>query len=379
MATFDVIVIGLGGMGSAAAAHLAARGRRVLGLEQFQPAHARGSSHGRSRVIRLAYFEHPSYVPLLLRAYELWEKLERDSGRPLLTITGGLMIGTPDSEVVRGSLRSAEQHRLAHEMLDAAEIRRRFPPFTPQPGDVAFYEERAGVIHPERAIHAHLEQATRHGAELRFDERVLDWQARPSGDVAVRTTRGSYQAARLVLAPGAWAPDLFRLPGLPLEIERQVLYWFAPPGGTAPFAPGRFPIYIWDRGNGVQFYGFPADERGVKVAFFRTDNPARCTPEAIDRVVHPDEVRAIRDALAPCIPGLSAGALVETVTCMYTLTPDHHFVVGLHPGHPPVVIASPCSGHGYKFATVIGEILADLAVDSVARHPIGLFSPLRFL
>jgi sarcosine oxidase len=378
VASFDVIVIGLGGMGSAAAAHLAARGRRVLGLEQFQPAHARGSSHGRSRVIRLAYFEHPSYVPLLLRAYELWERLERDSGRSLLTITGGLMIGTPDSEVVSGSLRSAQTHGLPHEMLDAAAMRRRFPLLTPQPGDVAFHEERAGVIRPEGAIHAHLEQANRHGADLKFDERVLDWHARASGDVEVRTTRGSYEAARLVLAPGAWAPDLFRLPGLPLEIERQVLYWFDPPGGTAPFAPQRFPIYIWDRGGGVQFYGFPADERGVKVAFFRTGSPARCTPESIDRAVHAGEVQAMRDALAPCIPELSAGALVETVTCMYSLTPDHHFVIGLHPDHFQVVLASPCSGHGYKFATVVGEILADLAIDGATPHPVALFSPLRF-
>ena len=378
MASYDAIVIGLGGMGSAAAAHLAARGRRVVGLEQFQPAHTFGSSHGRSRVIRLAYFEHAAYVPLLLRAYELWEKLEQDSGRSLLTITGGLMIGKPGSDVVSGSLRSAQTHKLAHEMLDAAEIRRRFPPFTPQPGDVALYEQRAGVIRPEEAIHAHLEQATRHGANLRFDERVVDWHARSSGDVEVRTTRGSYEAARLVLAPGAWAPGLFHLPLLRLEIERQVLYWFAPRGGAAPFAAERFPIYIWDRGDGVQFYGFPADESGVKVAFFRTGRATRCTPDAVDRVVHPDEIRAMRDALAPCLPTLSAGRLVETVTCMYTLTPDHHFVIGLHPNHPQVVIASPCSGHGYKFATVVGEILADLTIGGTTNHPVDLFSPTRF-
>ena len=300
----------------------------------------------------------------------------------MLTITGGLMIGTPDSEVVSGSLRSAQTHGLAHEMLDAAEIRRRFPPFTPQPGDVALYEERAGVVRPESAIHAHLEQANRHGADLRFDERVVDWQARPAGDVEVRTTRGRYEAARLVLAPGAWAPGLFHLPQLPLEVERQVLYWFDPPGGTAPFAPDRFPIYIWDRGGGVQFYGFPAEaqgRRGVKVAFFRTGRATRCTPDGLDRVVHPDETRAMREALAPCIPELSAGKLVETVTCMYTLTPDHHFVIGIHPHHPEVVLASPCSGHGYKFATVVGEILADLAIELTTRHRIDLFSPARFL
>ena len=351
-------------MGSAAAAHLAARGRRVLGLEQFQPAHAHGSSHGRSRVIRLAYFEHPSYVPLLLRAYELWETLERDSGRSLLTMTGGLMIGKPDSEVVSGSLRSARTHGLAHEMLDAAELRRRFPPLTPQPGDVALYEERAGVVRPEDAIHAHLQQASRHGADLRFDERVVEWQARSSGAVEVRTTRGTYAAARLVLAPGAWAAELFELP-LPLEVEPQVLYWFAPKGGALPFAADRFPIYIWDLDSGVQFYGFPADDDGrVKVAFFRSPQ---------------QDEKTLRQALRPHLPALADGRLIESVTCKYTLTPDHHFVIGLHPNHAQVVIASPCSGHGYKFASVIGEILAELAVDGMTRHPIGLFSPSRFL
>ena len=378
MASFDVIVLGLGGMGSAAAAHLAAGGQRVLGLEQFQPAHAFGSSHGRSRVIRLAYFEHPSYVPLLLRAYELWEQLERDSGRSLLTITGGLMVGTPESEVVSGSLRSAREHGLAHEMLDAAEIRRRFSPFTPGPGIVALHEPRAGVLRPEEAIHAHLERACADGADLRFGERVVDWHAGPSGSVEVRTMRERHEAGRLVIAPGAWAPALFKLPSLPLEVERQVLYWFDPVGGAAAFAADRFPIYIWDLGAGVQCYGFPADEAGVKVAFFRTGGGARCTADSVERVVEPDEVIAMRHALAPCLPALASGRLTETATCMYTLTPDHHFVIGLHPDHSQVVIASPCSGHGYKFASVVGEILAELAIEGTTRQPIDLFAPLRF-
>lgn len=373
-----MIVIGLGGMGSAAAAQLAARGQRVLGLEQFQPAHAFGSSHGGSRVIRLAYFEHPSYVPLLLRAYELWERLERDSGRSLLTITGGLMIGAPDSDVVSGSLRSAREHGLAHEVLEPAEIRRRFPPFMPQPGVVALHEGRAGVLRPEAAIHAHLERARAGGADLRFDQRVVDWQALPSGGVEVRTTHDRHQAGRLVLAPGAWASAMFRLPALPLEVERQVLFWFDPAGGAGAYAADRFPIYIWDLGEGVQFYGFPADEAGVKVAFFRTGGAARCTADTVDRTVAPEEVRAMRQALVPGLPALASGTLVKTVTCMYTLTPDHHFAIGLHPHHPDVVIASPCSGHGYKFASVVGEVLADLAIDGTTRHRIDLFSPARF-
>lgn len=362
--TFDVIVVGLGGMGSAAAAHLAARGQRVLGLEQFQPAHDRGSSHGRSRVIRLAYFEHPAYVPLLRRAYDLWRRLETDTGRRLLEVTGGLMIGAPDSEVVSGSLRSAREHGLAHELLDAAEIHRRFHPFTPRPGTVGVHEREAGILFPEEAIRAHLDVAVDSGAHVHFDEPVHDWRVTASGTVEVTTSRACYEAGRVVLAPGAWAAQLFKLPELPLTVEPQVLYWFEPAGGSALFSPERFPIYIWDLGDGVQFYGFPADEDGrVKVAFFRTAN---------------GDEPSLRSALAPFVPLLASGSLVETASCRYTLTPDHHFVIGLHPDHAQVVIASPCSGHGYKFASVVGEILADLAIGGATRHPIGLFSPTRF-
>ena len=362
--TCDVIVVGLGGMGSAAVAHLAARGQRVLGLEQFHVAHTHGSSHGRSRVIRLAYFEDPAYVPLLRRAYELWRRLETDTGRNVLRMTGGLMIGAPESEVVSGSLRSAREHGLAHELLDAKEIGRRFPPFTPAAGTVALYERDAGSLSPEEAIRGHLDVAANHGARLHFDEQVLAWQVAESGRVAVTTSRGTYEAGRLVLAPGAWAPEMLQLDWLPLRVEPQVLYWLEPSGGAAAYAADRFPIYIWDLGAGVQFYGFPADQDGrVKVAFFRTPN---------------GDESCLRAALAPCLPSLATGTLMEMVSCKYTLTPDQHFVIGQHPDHEQVVIASPCSGHGYKFASVVGEILADLAIDGVTRHPIDLFSPNRF-
>ena len=364
MTTFDAIVVGLGGMGSAAAAHASARGRRVLGVEQFQPAHDQGSSHGRSRVIRLAYFEHPAYVPLLRRAYESWRRLEQQTGRDVLQITGGLMIGAPDSEVVSGSLRSAREHHLDHELLDAAEIRRRFSPLTPAPGIVALHEREAGIVFPEEAIRAHLDVASDNGAHLHFDERVEEWHVTSTGTIEVQTTRSRYECARLILAPGSWAQELFKIPWLDLEVEPQQLHWFDPAGGSRAFAADRFPVYIWDLGHGIQFYGFPSDGEGrVKVAFFRS----KVTGES-----------AMRDALRPCIPALANGALVETVTCKYTLTRDQHFVIGLHPDHANVVIASPCSGHGYKFASVVGEILADLAIDGSTRHPIGLFAPDRF-
>jgi sarcosine oxidase len=364
MNRYDLIVVGLGGMGSAAAAHAAARGKRVLGIEQFQPAHDRGSSHGRSRVIRLAYFEHPAYVPLLRRAYELWRRLEGQTGRRLLQITGGLMIGTPESEVVSGSLRSAREHDLDHELLDAGQIRSRFPALTPGRETVALFEKIAGIVFPEEAIRAHLDVAVDNGARLHFDERVDAWTVAPSGTIEVRTSRSRYEADRMILAPGSWAQELFGIDGLPLEVEPQQLYWFDPGGGAAPFMPDRFPIYIWELGDGIQLYGFPADEDGrVKVAFFRS----KVTGEG-----------ALRDALRPRMPALADGALVDTVSCKYTVTPDHHFVIGHHPNFANVVIASPCSGHGYKFASVIGEILSDLAINGSTRHPIGLFTPARF-
>lgn len=374
---FDVIVIGLGGMGSAAACHLAARRKRVLGLEQFGVAHDRGSSHGESRVIRQAYFEGEGYVPLLLRAYELWEQLERDSGTHLLAITGGLMIGSVESSVVKGSLTSARAHGLPHEVLEAGEIRRRYPPLHPGPGVAALFEPMAGVLHPEQCIRAHLQRAESMGASLHFKEPVVTWSASARG-VSVTTTRATYEAGQLILAAGPWMPQLLTGLPLPLTIERNVLYWFDPIGGIEPFRAERFPVYIWELETGAHFYGCPALDAGpggVKVAFFYRG--AQCTPDTIDRNVSQEEVAAMCEVLASRIPALNA-PLVSTATCMYTTTPDHDFIVGLHPGYDNVVVASPCSGHGYKFASVMGEVLADLATEGVTRHDIGMFDARRF-
>jgi sarcosine oxidase len=373
---YDAIVVGLGGMGSATAYQLAGRGKRVLGLEQFSPAHDRGSSHGRSRIIRQAYFEDPAYVPLLERAYELWEQLERETDRDLMTLTGGLMIGRREGELVSGSLKSAEAHGLPYELLDAAEIRDRFPPFSPDPETVALYEERAGFVRPEESVEAHLDRADALGAELRFEEPILSWEASGEG-VGVETAAGSYGAERLVITPGAWAPRLLADLGLPLEVERQVMYWFEPKGGLEPFRPDRFPIFIWEPDDGNMFYGFPAqdDDRGVKAAFFRAGG-VPTTPGTIDREVRREEIDFIRGYLAECVPDL-AGRCLEARVCMYTNTPDLHFVISVHPDHPQVVVACGFSGHGYKFCSVVGEILADLASEGSTRHPIDLFSPAR--
>lgn len=376
---FDVIVIGLGGMGSATVYQLAQRGQRVLGLEQFTPPHNRGSSHGKSRIIRQAYFEHPSYVPLVLRAYELWQQLEQETNQSILSLTGGLMLGRANSTIVQGSLHSAQQHRLAYELLDTADIHKRFPLLLPDPETVALYEPNAGFVRPERAISAYLQQATQFGATLRFQEPVLDWDATDQG-VQVITPFAQYQAAKLVIAPGAWATQMLKL-DLPLVVERQVLYWFEPLSNLEQFKAEHLPIYVWETQDGTQFYGFPAHgdrSEGVKVSFFRGGQiERRCTPATIDRTVHEAEIETMRKCLKQYIPTLN-GRLVDTVICMYTTTPDEHFVIGLHPDYPQVVIASPCSGHGFKFASVIGEILADLAIEAHTHHPLDLFQPSRF-
>jgi sarcosine oxidase len=374
----DVIVLGLGGMGSAAAAHLAARGQRVLGLERFAPAHDRGSSHGGTRIVRQAYFEDPSYVPLLRRAYELWEQLARDSGADVLRLCGGLYLGRPESRVVAGSLRSARDWGLPHEVLDAGEIRRRFPTFAPGPGEIGVFEEAAGFARPEATVSAYLALAEGRGAELRFGEPAVSWAASADG-VRVTTAAGSYDAGRLVVCPGAWAPELLADLGLPLVVERQVQHWFQPVGGMRPFLPERHPIYIHEAPDRTQIYGFPAvdgPDGGAKVAFFRRGSVV-ADPANLDREVHPDEVADMTAYLAGVLPTLP-GRFLRGDPCMYTTTTDEHFVIARHPEHESVVVACGFSGHGFKFVPVVGEILADLAVDGTTRHPIALFDPHRF-
>ncbi len=381
MPSYDVIVIGLGGMGSAAAYRLAQRGQRVLGLERYTPVHDQGSSHGGSRITRQAYFEAPAYVPLLLRAAELWPEVEGGSGRTIVHWTGGVMVGRADSRTVAGSLRSAQEWGLPHELLDAAGIRRRFPTMTPAPDEVALYERGAGLVIPEESVAAHLALAGRSGAELHFEEPVTSWQATGGAGVRVSTAAATYTAAQLVICPGAWAAELLADLGVPFGVERQVQYWFTPAGDVARFRSDRHPIYIWEAGDGRQFYGFPSfpdptgsPAGGVKVAFFRGGQP--CTSGTVDRQVRSAEIEAMRAFVAPRMPDLPA-TFLAAVTCMYTNTPDEHFVIARHPSHEQVVMACGFSGHGFKFVPVVAEIIADLVTDGGTSHPIGPFDPRR--
>ncbi len=378
--TYDTIVVGLGAMGSAAAFHLAARGRRVLGLERFTPGHNRGSSHGDTRMIRQCYYEHPAYVPLVRRAYELWRQLARDTGTDLLHVTGGLMIGEPTSELITGSLHSARTHDLPHELLDGPEIARRFPVFHPAPGMVAVNDLNAGYVRAEVSVLAHLKEAERFGAQLRFEEPITGWTAAPGGDgVVVETAAASYAAASLVLCPGAWAPAVLADLALPLRVTRQVLFWLDPIGGTENFAEPRCPVHVWTpAGYEFPMYGFPAVDGpggGVKVAVGGSNQ--LCDPDALHRNVTPMDLERMRDYLGNLIPALH-GPVLRASACMYTSTPDLNFVLTVHPQHPQVSVAAGFSGHGFKFAPVVGEILADLATSGSTKHPTGIFDPARF-
>jgi sarcosine oxidase len=369
MAAHDVVVVGLGAMGSAALHALARPGWRVLGIERFAPGHDRGSSHGATRLIRLGYFEHPSYVPLLRRAYELWRALEQAAGRKLLHVTGIAEMGPPDGVLVAGTLASARLHALPHEVLTAHELMRRFPAFRLPSHYVAVVQPDGGFLEVAPAIHAHLALAKNAGAEIRTGETVRAIEP-CAGGVRIVSDRGIVEAGAVIVAAGPWTKSV--LPDLPapLRVTRQVMGWFAP---TEPalVAPGRFPAFLLESAHGIH-YGFPPFGDGtVKVAKHHHRDET-VDPETYDRAVSAEDERLIRAAVAAHVPAANA-PLVTAQTCLYTMMPDGDFLIDRLPGCPQVIVASPCSGHGFKFAPVIGEILADLAVDGSTAHDISRF------
>ena len=368
---YDVIIVGLGAMGSATLYQLAKRGIRVLGLEQFSPLHDRGSSHGDSRIIRETYFEHPLYVPLVQRAHELWRALEEACGKPLLTVDGGLMIGPADGSVVTGTLRSAREHNLPHEILSREEVAQRFPAFSAVADVVAVLDPRAGYLDPEGCTRAHIDLAVRAGAATRFNQRVTAWDAGTNG-VRVVTTATEYLCEKLVLTAGSWTNSLLGTYQLPLEIERQTVCWFEPPAPAANYQSSRFPIFAYEFKPGVICYGFPELAKGVKASVMH-DGRNFSRSEDIDRSVTEADVAPLRSALRDVLPDLSRSPVRDSTTCIFTNTPDHDFVIDFHPEHSNVLISSPCSGHGFKFASAIGELQADLVTTGSSRFDLAPF------
>jgi sarcosine oxidase len=370
---FEVIIVGLGAMGAAALFHLAKSGVRVLGVEQFKSPHALGSSHGETRVIREAYFEDPIYVPVVQRAYELWEQLSKEASVQLYLKTGGLMIGARGSTVADGALCSAREHNLPHQILDAGNIRKRFPGLNPRDDMIGILEPRAGILFPEKCIEAHLSLAGSHGAHISKDEKVLEWKTEKNL-IRVVTDAQSYTCSRLIIAAGAWVGSLASKLGIRFEIERQVLHWFKPQKPEL-YGAQNFPIHLWEYEPGLMFYGFPDLGSGLKVALHHQGEIA--DPEKLDRTIRAEDISIMRELLGRFLPEANGDYLRGTV-CMYTNTPDGHFILDRHPENPNVIIASACSGHGFKFASAIGEVLGDMAVGRAVKWDLNLFSLRRF-
>jgi sarcosine oxidase len=372
--TYDAVVLGVGGVGGAALFHLASRGLRVLGVDRFLPGHDRGSSHGQTRLIRQAYHEHPAYVPLVQRAYALWHELEQLSGQSLYRQVGILEVGPENGTVVPGVLASARQHQLDVEPLDAASLKRRFPGFCIPAEFAAVFEARAGYLRVEDCTRAHVDQALVRGAKLRIGAAARSWE--PAGDsVRLQLDDGEVHAARLVITAGAWARDLLADLRIPLEVVRKPLYWFAAPEALYGEQNGS-PGFIFETPGG-NFYGFPfIAGQGLKCAE-HTGGAAVADPLAVDRRPWPEETSRVEQFLARYLPQVSADATGFAV-CLYTLSPDRNFIVDRRPDHPAVCFAAGLSGHGFKFASVLGEALAEFAVDGRSSLPVGFLSCRRF-
>jgi sarcosine oxidase len=371
---YDVIVVGVGGMGSAAVYELARRGLRVLGLEQLEIPHDRGSSHGLNRIIRLAYWEHPAYVPLLRRAYELWRDLEARRGEQLLYITGSLDAGRTDSKTVVGSLRSCEVHSLPHELLGAPEVNRRFPGYRLAPDMQAVLQPEGGFVLCERAIVNYVEAARGLGADVNAREPVVSWT--PSGDgVEVRTGTATYGANHLVLTAGPWSAALVPALKALARPERQVMLWTEPLVARS-FQLDAFPVFNLDAPEG-HFYGFPNFEAsGFKIGKYHHRREA-VDPDRMDRDCHPEDEAVLREGIRRYFPDADGRALTMK-TCLFTNSPDEHFIIDRHHALPQVTLAAGFSGHGFKFCSVVGEILAELTIDGSSRHDLELFRLSRF-
>jgi len=372
--TYDVIIIGTGGVGSAALYHLARRGVRVLGLDRFPPGHDRGSSHGQSRIIRQAYHEHPNYVSLLLRSYELWHELEQVVDKKLFHQVGLLFGGPPQGEVIPGVELAAAKHQLPVERLSIVETGARWPAFRIPDSFLAVFEPRAGFLLVEDCVKAHIDAALRADAELRCGPAVRGWSVNGKG-VSVETDEGTFHADRLVITAGAWAGELLASLGVRLEVLRKPLFWFGANDARYDVQSG-CPCFFFETLGG-QFYGFPkSDSLGVKIAEHSGRTPV-VDPLNVDRTLRVADRERVELCLGEHLPGVSRECTAHAV-CMYTMSPDQHFIVGRHPEFPQVAFTAGLSGHGFKFTSVLGEIMAELAVDGSSRLDIDFLSPARF-
>ena len=375
MKTFDAIVLGLGAHGSSAIYHFSKNNTKVCGIDKFVPPHAFGSSHGQSRIIRQAYHESPMYVPLVMEAYKLWNELENVSGKKLLLKTGGLILGNEDTMVIRGAKLSAETHNVPYEYLSNKEIAKRFPALKPVEETVAVVERSAGILFPEECIKTNLELANKNGAVLLFGEVVQSINIKNnSGEVV--TDKDNYETEKLIVSVGAWLNDLLPELHLPLNIKRQVLFWFKNKDERIQqfIEPKQLPIFIWEYSSPHIFYGFPDLGNGIKIAPHHEGQPIH--PDFLSKKVDEDEIDQMKNILDKYF-NVDAKFNSSDV-CMYTNTPDEHFIIDYYPSNKNIIIASPCSGHGFKFSSAIGKILCDMATEKSLQFDISPFKIDRF-
>ncbi|MBX3080832.1 MAG: N-methyl-L-tryptophan oxidase [Anaerolineae bacterium] len=383
---YEAIVVGVGAMGSAALYQLAKRGKRVLGIDQFAPPHTLGSSHGDTRITRQAVGEGAAYVPLVMRSHELWREIEAQTGDDLYTVTGGLIIGREHQQTrhhgkenfVQQTIKLASQFQIAHEVLRVAEIKRRFPPFNLHGDEIGYYEPLAGFLRPENCIRAQLKLAERFGATLQTNTKVQGIEVTNNGLCTVITSQGRFTAEKVIISAGAWVKDFLGAEYANfINIYRQVLYWFDVSANYAAFTPEVCPIYIWMFGEADDeyLYGFPAIDGvqgGLKIAAEQMETST--DPDTVSRTVTAEETDAMyRRYVAPQFPSVS-NQCVKAATCFYTVTPGSRFIIDQHPAHPQVIVASPCSGHGFKHSAAIGEVLADLVTTGSSKIDLAPFS-----
>ena len=372
---FDVIVLGLGAHGSSAVYHLSKKNIKVCGIDRFTPPHAFGSSHGQSRIIRQAYHESPMYVPLVMEAYKLWNELENISGKNLLLKTGGIILGDENSMIVNGAKLSAETHNVPYDYLNYTEIQREFPVLRPTEETVAIVEQNAGILFPEECIKTNLELANKNGATLLFGEIVQSINIK-NNSVEVVTDKNIYETQKLIVSVGAWLNDLLPELKLPLNIKRQVLFWFKNDNKQMQkfIEPKHLPIFIWEYSSPHIFYGFPDLGNGIKIAPHHEGQPIH--PDLLSKEVYENEIKQMKNVLDEYF-NVNATFNFSDV-CMYTNTPDEHFIIDYYPSNKNVIIASPCSGHGFKFSSAIGKILCEMATNQPVQFDITPFRINRF-
>ncbi|MBC7473105.1 MAG: N-methyl-L-tryptophan oxidase [Candidatus Sericytochromatia bacterium] len=379
---FDVIVVGLGAMGSSACYYLSQNNINVLGLDQFNPPHNFGSSHGETRIIREAYFEHPLYVPLVQRAYDLWEDLQQKTTNiksdklennesallsdRLFLKTSGLMLGKKDSGVVSGAKKSAETHNLNYKLFNSDQIKKNYPAFNIPADNIGILENRAGILFPEKCIKKYLEYAKNKGVKINYNEKMISWKSNNS-NITVTTDKNVYYTDKLILSTGAWIKEI--IPNLKLKITRQVLFWLDTKGNDE-FKSEKFPIYICEKNPEKIFYGFPDLGTGMKIAFHNHGQEIK--PDNLDKNIYSDEIKEISDIVGKYFPKLKTN-IIKSEVCMYTNTEDENFIIDYYPSNNNVIVASPCSGHGFKFSSAIGEILSQMANNTSLKFDLDPF------